>query len=41
MIHVWCKYRDRTKDRIMDCFFAPVIYDADGAMHDNLLHIRG
>jgi hypothetical protein len=34
--HVWCKYRDRSKDRIRDCFIAPVIYDADGAMRDDL-----
>lgn len=34
--HVWCKYRDRKYDRIRDCFTAPVIYDADGSMHDDL-----
>ena len=23
--HVWCKYRDRSHDRIRDCFIAPVV----------------
>ncbi|MBN1998023.1 family 43 glycosylhydrolase [candidate division KSB1 bacterium] len=34
--HVWCKYRNRKRDRIRDCFIAPVIYDPDGSMHDDL-----
>ena len=34
--HVWCKYRDRSRDRIRDCFIAPVIYGPDGSMSDNL-----
>ena len=34
--HVWCKYRDRNYDRIRDCFIAPVTYDKDGMMYDNL-----
>lgn len=37
--HVWCKYRDRSHDRIRDCFIAPVNYDNDGLMHDDLSHI--
>ncbi len=34
--HVWCKYRDRSYDRIRDCFIAPVNYDKDGLMHDDI-----
>ncbi len=34
--HVWCSYRDRSKDRIRDCFIAPVIYGPDGSMRDDL-----
>ncbi len=34
--HVWCKYRDRDKDRIRDCFLAPVRYGPDGSMVDSL-----
>lgn len=34
--HVWCKYQDRTKDRIRDCFIAPVTYGDDGRMTDVL-----
>lgn len=34
--HVWCKYRDRSKDRIRDCFIAPLVYGADGSMTDDL-----
>jgi arabinoxylan arabinofuranohydrolase len=34
--HVWCKYKNRDNDRIRDCFIAPVIYDKDGLMHDDL-----
>lgn len=34
--HVWCRYRDRRVDRIRDCLIAPVHYDADGRMHDDL-----
>jgi len=34
--HVWCKYRDRSKDRIRDCFIAPVSFGADGTMVDDL-----
>jgi beta-xylosidase len=34
--HVWCKYRDRSYDRIRDCYIAPVIYEPDGTMHDDL-----
>jgi len=34
--HVWCKYRDRSHDRVRDCFIAPVVYSPDGLMHDDL-----
>lgn len=34
--HVWCRYRDRSVDRIRDCFIAPVAYEADGTMRDDL-----
>ena len=34
--HVWCNYRDRIHDRIRDCFIAPVIYEPDGSMRDDL-----
>jgi hypothetical protein len=34
--HVWCKYRDRDYDRIRDCFIAPVIYEDNGLMRDDL-----
>lgn len=37
--HVWCRYRDRSVDRIRDCFLAPVRYDADGSLHDDLGHL--
>lgn len=34
--HVWCRYRDRTLDRIRDCFIAPVHFGPDGSMSDDL-----
>lgn len=34
--HVWCCYRDRAVDRIRDCFIAPVEYQPDGTMKDDL-----
>ncbi len=34
--HVWCRYRNRDHDRIRDCFMAPVYYDEDGSMWDDL-----
>ena len=37
--HVWCRYRDRSIDRTRDCFIAPVIYDENGLMKDDLSHI--
>lgn len=33
--HVWCKYRDRSIDRVRDCFIAPVEYSSDGSMRDD------
>lgn len=32
--HVWCKYRNRQRDAVRDCFIAPVSYDKDGRMWD-------
>ena len=37
--HVWCRYIDRSIDRTRDCFIAPVIYDENGLMKDDLSHI--
>ena len=34
--HVWCRYRDRRRDKIRDCFIAPVHYGPDGSMRDEL-----
>ena len=34
--HIWCRYRDRSYDKIRDCFIAPVSYDEKGLMHDDL-----
>lgn len=34
--HVWCRYRDRSVDRIRDCFIVPVCYGADGSMWNDL-----
>ena len=34
--HVWCKYRDRSHDRVRDCFIAPVIHGPDASMRDDL-----
>ncbi|MFW5698810.1 MAG: family 43 glycosylhydrolase [Planctomycetota bacterium] len=39
--HVWCRYRDRSVDRIRDCFIAPVCYGADGSMWDDLSQLQG
>jgi hypothetical protein len=39
--HVWCRYRDRTIDRIRDCFVAPLIYGPDGSMCDDLEGLKG
>ncbi|MGB5943849.1 MAG: family 43 glycosylhydrolase [Leeuwenhoekiella sp.] len=38
--HVWCKYKDREKDRIRDSYIAPVIYDQDGMMRDDLSQLN-
>jgi arabinoxylan arabinofuranohydrolase len=34
--HVWCKYRNRKKNAVRDCFIARVIYESDGSMRDDL-----
>jgi arabinoxylan arabinofuranohydrolase len=39
--HVWCRYRDRSHDRIRDCFIAPVVYGEDGSMRDDLRGLGG
>jgi len=39
--HVWCRYRDRRRDRVRDCYLAPVVYGADGSMRDDLSKIGG
>ena len=39
--HVWCRYRDRSIDRIRDCFIAPVTFGADGSMRDDLCALNG
>jgi arabinoxylan arabinofuranohydrolase len=39
--HVWCRYRDRSRDRIRDSFIAPVVYAADGSMRTDLSTLRG
>lgn len=38
--HVWCHYKDRTKDRIRDCFIAPVIYGPNGEMKNDLNYLN-
>tara|TARA_R110002033_G_C3897451_1_gene240036 strand:+ start:18426 stop:19406 length:981 start_codon:yes stop_codon:yes gene_type:complete len=38
--HVWCRYRDRKKDRIRDSYIAPVIYGPDGEMRDDLSQLN-
>jgi len=38
--HVWCKYQDHKRHRIRDCFIAPVRYDENGAMRDDLSQLR-
>lgn len=37
--HTWCRYRNRSKDRIRDCFMAPTYYRDDGTMFDDYRHI--
>lgn len=37
--HTWCRYRNRSKDRIRDCFIAPTYYDENGIMYDDCRHI--
>lgn len=37
--HTWCRYKDRSYDRVRDCFIAPVHYDKDGVMSDDLSNI--
>ncbi len=34
--HVWCKYRNRKVDKVRDCHIAPLIFEADGTIHDDL-----
>jgi len=37
--HTWCRYQNRSKDRVRDCFIAPTYYD-DGVMYDDTRHIN-
>jgi len=37
--HTWCRYRNRSKDRIRDCFIAPAYYEENGSMYDDCRHI--
>ncbi len=37
--HTWCRYRNRSKDRIRDSFIAPTYYTEDGIMYDDCRHI--
>ncbi len=38
--HTWCRYRNRSKDRIRDCFIAPTYYLVNGDMHDDNRNIN-
>jgi len=38
--HVWCKYIDRKKDRVRDCFVAPVIYGPNGELKTDLSQLN-
>ncbi|TVQ24448.1 MAG: hypothetical protein EA383_10995 [Spirochaetaceae bacterium] len=37
--HVWCRYRNRQIDRVRDCLIAPLRYNPDGTMEDDLSHL--
>lgn len=37
--HTWCRYQNRSKDRIRDSFIAPVYYDENGVMITDTRHI--
>jgi arabinoxylan arabinofuranohydrolase len=38
--HVWCRYQNRSKDRVRDCFIAPTYYNETGTMYDDLRNIN-
>ncbi|AJR03370.1 family 43 glycosylhydrolase [Siansivirga zeaxanthinifaciens] len=38
--HTWCRYQNRSKDRIRDSYIAPTYYDDNGAMYDDTRHIN-
>ena len=38
--HTWCRYRNRSKDKIRDCFIAPTYYEENGIMYDDCRHIN-
>ncbi len=38
--HTWCRYQNRSKDRVRDCFIAPTYYKKNGAMYDDFRHIN-
>ena len=38
--HTWCRYQNRSVDRIRDIFIAPTYYDEEGTMYDDTKHIH-
>lgn len=38
--HVWCRYQNRSKDRVRDCFIAPAYYNENGSIYDDLRNIQ-
>jgi arabinoxylan arabinofuranohydrolase len=39
--HTWCRYQNRSKDRIRDCFIAPAYFTEEGLMFTDRRHIAG
>lgn len=38
--HTWCRYKNRSKDRVRDCFIAPTYFGENGVMVDDTRHIN-
>jgi arabinoxylan arabinofuranohydrolase len=38
--HTWCRYINRSKDRIRDSFIAPIYYKENGIMYNDTRHIN-
>jgi hypothetical protein len=38
--HTWCRYQNRSIDRMRDCFIAPTYFDENGNMYDDLRNIN-